>query len=326
MTKPLAATNHAGSAGVWSAAPTPLTDRGQIDGVALRRMIAHHQRLGVSGLFLAGTNGEGPFLPQREIETLVKETVAAVGGSLPIAVQVTDNSAARNLERIDAIAGWGADIAVVAQPYFIVNGTPARIRDYYLETIRGSRLPIGLYDRGVNAPFPIPERLLSVLYREPKVCMIKDSSRDPRRRALALAARQRRNQLVLMNGDEFDCAAYLAAGYNGLLLGGGAFNAMLAGQIVAAVRANDQALAQRLQERMNNAMWTIYGGRRITCWLAGEKYLLTRLGIFRGWNNLPGYALTAACRRGIDRLIERERDWLMPPPATSRKAAATTRK
>ena len=45
--------------GVWSATPTPFTNRMQIDVTAVQRMIAHHLRLGTTRLFLAGTCGEG---------------------------------------------------------------------------------------------------------------------------------------------------------------------------------------------------------------------------------------------------------------------------
>ena len=52
--------------GVWSAAPTPLTNDMKVHKGDVKRMVGHHIRLGVNGLFLAGTNGEGPWLPELE--------------------------------------------------------------------------------------------------------------------------------------------------------------------------------------------------------------------------------------------------------------------
>lgn len=52
--------------GVWSAAPTPFTSKMDIDLVSIKRMIKHHIRLGVNGLFLAGTNGEGQLMTNRQ--------------------------------------------------------------------------------------------------------------------------------------------------------------------------------------------------------------------------------------------------------------------
>ena len=48
--------------GVWSAAPTPLTEDMRVHTNDIRRMVDHHLTLGINGLFLAGTNGEGPWL------------------------------------------------------------------------------------------------------------------------------------------------------------------------------------------------------------------------------------------------------------------------
>ena len=88
--------------GAWSAAPTPFTERMEVDKAAVRRMVSHHARLGVNGLFLAGTNGEGPWMTERQRRELVVTAVKHNRGRMLIAVQVTDNSAARILDNIAA--------------------------------------------------------------------------------------------------------------------------------------------------------------------------------------------------------------------------------
>src|SRR5512144_344112 len=88
--------------GVWSATPTPLTDRMAVDVPSLKRMVAHHCRLGVKGLFLAGTCGEGAWLPEREKRRLVETVAKHASGKLLVSVQVTDNSAARILDNMRA--------------------------------------------------------------------------------------------------------------------------------------------------------------------------------------------------------------------------------
>ena len=298
--------------GVWSAAPTPFKDDMTVDTVAVRRMVAHHLRLGVKGLFLAGTNGEGPWLPDGHKRILVRTVAQSAKGCLPIAVQVTDNSAARILDNISAAKEDGADIAVIAQPGFMMNATPKRVLKLYLDAIRHSPLPVGFYDRGRHSNVPVPTSVLRQIYREENVILVKDSSSDPDRRKIALGARRRRPSLRLLNGDEFHCVDYLQAGYDGLLLGGGVFNGYIAGMIVSAVAAGDMAEAERLQRRMNRIMWAVYGGKKIKCWLAGEKKLLVEMGIFRTWKNLPEYPLTPSCRAAIRKVLERDMDVLMP--------------
>jgi 4-hydroxy-tetrahydrodipicolinate synthase len=303
-------TTHLG--GVWSAAPTPFTEQMKIDRVAIKRMVRHHLRLKVNGLFLAGTNGEGPWLTEDARQDLVATVVKHTGGRMPVAVQVTDNSSDRILANIQAVKKAGADIAVIAPPYFMMNATPASIRALYTDAIRKSPLPIGIYDKGRNGAVVVPDRVIGDLYAERNVVLVKDSSTDPKRRRIALAARRKRKGLALLNGNEFDCVTYLKAGYDGLLLGGGVFNGHLANQILGAVRAGDTELAERAQERMTKIMLAVYGGPMIKCWLAGEKKLLVDLGILRTWRNYPNYPLTKGCEKAIARVLKQDRDVLLP--------------
>jgi len=298
--------------GVWSAAPTPFTNAMDIDEGSVRRMVEHHIRLGVKGLFLAGTNGEGPWLTNRQRRQFLHSVARANRGRMPLAVQVTDNSAARVLDNIHEAREEGAAIAVVAQPYIFFNATPVTLLAYYQTIIRHSPLPVGFYDRGRHSPVFVPESILPAIYAERNLVIIKDSSSDAIRMKIALAARKKRPALKLFDGDEFHAVPYLKAGYDGLLLGGGVFNGYLARLIIEAVARGDHTLGERLQLRMNRMMWAVYGGKKIKCWLAGEKKLLVDMGIFRTWKNYPDYPLTPSCRAAIRRLLETDRQYLFP--------------
>ena len=289
--------------GVWSATPTPLTRDCRLDAPSVSRLVEHHVRMGVTGLMLAGTCGEGPWLAETDREGLIRSAVAAARGRLRLAVQVTDNSAARTLANIERAAAWGAEIAVVAQPYFFLNGTADRLLGFYREIARQSALPVGFYDRGKASPYMLPESHLAELLAEPNIAMVKDSSQLAEHRDVFLAARQLRPGLVLLDGDEFDCVSYLAAGYDGLLLGGGIVNAGIALRMIAAVRAGDADEAERLQARMNDLMLRVYGGPTIECWLTGLKELLVQMGIFSTNKNLLDYPLTVECQLQITEAV-----------------------
>jgi 4-hydroxy-tetrahydrodipicolinate synthase len=288
---------------VWSASPTPFDPDGGVDVPSVHRLIAHHADLGVTGIMLAGTCGEGPWLRDKDRETLVRTAIEAAQGKVVIALQVTDNSVGRVLDNIAQAAAWGVQIAVVAAPSFFLNATPARVFDHYREIVRRSALPVGLYDRGAGSPYVVSERDLLELLAEPKIIMVKDSAQQPSRRSAYLAARNQRPDLVLFSGSEFDCVDYLEAGYDGLLLGGGIFNAALALKLTAAVRAGDLATAHALQARMNDLMYRVYGGKEIECWMSGLKELLVQLGVFSSNANLLQYPLTSLCRAQIQAAV-----------------------
>ena len=52
--------NPVTEAKIWSATPTPLTPNLQVDVPSVQRMVDRHLKIGVSGLMLGGTCGEGP--------------------------------------------------------------------------------------------------------------------------------------------------------------------------------------------------------------------------------------------------------------------------
>ncbi len=297
---------------VWSAVPTPFTRAGELDVPSVKRMVEHHLRLGVRGLFVGGTNGEGPWMTDSQRRLMVRSVVAAARGRLPVTAQVSDNSTCRIVANMKAAKEDGADAAIIAPPSFLLNATPENVRDLYVDAIRACPLPVGIYDRGKNSAVAVPMKALKAIMLEKKVVMLKDSSGDPERRDYFAAIRRKRRDLRILNGDEFNCVAYIKAGYDGVLLGGGVFNGYLARLIVEAARKDDGPLADRLQKKMNQMMYAVYGGKKISCWLAGEKRLLVELGIFSTWHNLLRYPLTPACERAVLRVMRTDRDLLLP--------------
>ena len=285
--------------GVWSATPTPFAADGRLDAGSIRRMIDHQVALKVAGVMLAGTCGEGAWLRERDREALTRTAVEAARGRLRIALQVTDNSAGRVLDNIEQAMAGGAGLAVVAEPNFFMNFSSARLLSHFQEVVRRSPLPVGLYERGAAGRYQLDEPHLAELLDEPNLVLVKDSSSQPTRREVFLSARRRRPGWLLLNGNEFQCVDFLVAGYDGLMLGGAIFNAALAHGIIAAVQRGDLAEAGRLQERMNDLMYRVYGGPKIECWLTGLKELLVQMGVFSSSASLLQYPLSEIYRSQI---------------------------
>jgi len=313
---------------LWSATPTPLKSGAagssarpgphrrpealEIDVEATHRLVDHHVALGVDGLFILGSCGEGPWLPRELQRTFVREVCRHNDGRMTIGVQVTDNSAPRIIENAEMAAEEGADVAVMAAPFKVMGPVADDLERLYLEAIEGSPLPMGIYDLGERDRTVVPGEVIAEVLQHPRVIALKDSSGDAARQAAALQVRESRPELRIMSGDEFDTVSYLAAGYDGLVLGGAIFNARLARRIMQAVEAGDLDRARQLQDRMNELMWDVYGGREITCWLSGLKHLLVRMGVFGTAIELLGYELTEECAQRIELALGREREVLFP--------------
>jgi dihydrodipicolinate synthase/N-acetylneuraminate lyase len=287
----------------WSAAPTPLNSDLSIDTPSLERMIHAAIADGLTGLFLAGTCGEGPWLPNRERIRLVEAGARIAAGRLKIAAQVSDNSVPRILDNIRDMAGAGADYAVISHPAVMFNPTPERIAGLFEEAVAASPLPVGIYDLGARRAFAIPEDRLKAIYLMPNVRLIKDSSNSPTRRTIALSARSEKPSIQLFNGDEFQAIAYLEAGYDGCMFGGAAAVAPMMRQIGGLVQAGRGEEARAVDREMQRILYGIYGGEAIACWLTGLKYYMVRRGLFASTTSFLGYPITDECRAFIERYV-----------------------
>ncbi len=291
-------------AGAWSAAPTPFTKTLKIDKPSVKRMIEHHVRLGQKGIFIGGTCGEGPFLPREDFRLLTRTVTESAKGRIAVAVQVSDNSYAKVLDNIKAAKEDGADIAVIAEPWFCGCVRPEGMLKYYTESIVKSVLPICVYSRGAKE---VPAVFYSTILAHPKVCMFKDSSCNPEIMNIALDIAKTRKNLTLMTGYELGMPPYLKAGYTGVLAGGGILIGALTVKMIEAAKADDFDKVEKLQAQCEKIFYPAYGGPKITSWLTGLKYTLVQMGIFSTTEGYLNYPLPDAAKKKIDAMIEKHK-------------------
>ena len=297
--------------GAWSAMSTPLTTDGRVDANAVEKLVEHQIKLGLKGLFLGGTAGEGPFLPDAERLRLIRLTVRFAANRLPIAFQITDNSAERMIENLNRYQDLGIDIAVIAPPFFQCDASQEFFFDLYSKVIEACQIPVGIYNRGKYSSEYVEPETLGRILDNPKVVLVKDSASQEDFKAAILAAKTRRNgALAALCGDEFNCVPYLRDGYNGVLFGGGCFNGAYAVEIHRLVRAGKVEEAQKLQEHLDEVLFKVFGGKSLECWLAGQKELMVRLGVFNTARTLLNYKITDSCSRNIDEVLRDEKKWL----------------
>lgn len=296
-------------AGAWSAAPTPFAESLAIDVASVRRMVKHHIRLKQKGMFIGGTCGEGPWLPRKDMRQLTEVTAAAAGGKIKVAVQVTDNSFTKVIEHIKDAKADGADIAIVAEPWFAGPMRPEGVEEYYMRITEKSSLPVGIYSRG--AAFVTPDIYAKVL-RHQNVCLFKDSSLNDDIMKLALTVARKKPSLLVLTGYEQDMTRYLEAGYHGVLAGGGIMIGGLTAEMVAKAEEGDFAAVGKLQTHCDRINYTVYGGRKIKSWLTGLKYALVKMGIFATTAGYLQYPLPKTAQKTIDLMIKKEQQVLFP--------------
>jgi 4-hydroxy-tetrahydrodipicolinate synthase len=295
---------------IWSATPTPFRQDGSLDEAGIARLVAHHCRLGVSGLFVGGTCGEGGFMRDRQRTDVVRLMKEAAGASLHIAAHVSETSAARVIDNIRRATDAGADSVVIAPPYMVADFCNRDfLRRYFLEPLGASELPVGIYVRLPLSKMQLDLDLWDEVIGHPRVRFVKDSSGSVDYRRHFLTIKAKRPELTFLTGAEFDVVAAVAEGYDGCLMGTGILNAKLIGRALEVLACGDQTEAQVWQERSNQFLFDLFR-RDIGAWMAGLKYALHKLGLFESEFSHLMFPFDDEDRRRIDAALEREKEYL----------------
>lgn len=298
---------------VWSAAPTPFTAEGKLDSESIFRMADHHAALGISGVFIGGTCGEGAYLTDNVTAELSRLTVEAAAGRMAVTLQITDNSVPRLLDNLKRAEDNGVDMVVIATPAIAINYDQDYLYNMYYSVAKAAKIPVGIYHRGVNVPVKMTAETVARLAELDNVITLKDSSGNKNDAAVILAARDAlrgKKPFYAYCGNEFDVVGAAVAGYDGMTIGGGCFNGKMAKEIFELAKSGKISEAQVLQERMNKLMYDVFGGKNISCWLAGQKQLMVELGIFSSNYCLCNYHLNEEYLPVIQRAVEREAEYL----------------
>ena len=300
-----------GARAIWSASPTAFCSDGSLDAESMQKIVEQQLRLGVSGLFIGGSCGEGPCMPNGQLAELVGMVKRFVGGRVPVAVQVSDTSAARVRENMRRMADAGADILVLTAPWLLPFCSEGFARSYFFGSFAAVPLPMGIYITKQPADSVFTIEFWREVISHPRVRLAKDSSCNKDFRAPLAKVRSERDDLCLMTGFEFAVPEAVEAGYDGCLLGTGILNAGMIRNALEALASGDRAAADEWQNRSNALLWGIFG-RDIRRWLGGLKYALKYLGLLENEFMHLHYPLTDADRKEIEAAVERERDQIFP--------------
>lgn len=124
---------------------TPLHQNMDLDKEGLKKLIAHMLQGGVHGIFILGTNGEGPSLGYDLKKQLITETCRIVNQRVPVLVGVTDSSLESTVKITNHSKKVGADAVVVAPPHYFPI-TQQEMVNYLRALVPQLALPFLVYD------------------------------------------------------------------------------------------------------------------------------------------------------------------------------------
>lgn len=156
---------------------TPRTRDGDIDPASLECLVEHVLDGGVAGVFALGSSGETPYLTTAERELVLRTTVTAVAGRVPVVVGVNEQTTARVVAEAQRLADAGADALVVTSPYYALSDE-REVEAHFHAAAAATALPVFAYDVPVRTHCKLAPALVERLARDGAIVGVKDSSGD----------------------------------------------------------------------------------------------------------------------------------------------------
>lgn len=164
--------------GIIPAVVTPFKGD-SIDIDAFERLLNFLIDRDVNGLFIAGTNGEGPLLSKEEKALLFKIAVEVARGKVPVIAQIGEITTKDTIEVGESAVKSGVSALGVVSPYYFKLEDSA-LKKHFVSVARALEpTPVYLYNLPGNTGNSIkPSVAKAIIENTNNVKGIKDSSKD----------------------------------------------------------------------------------------------------------------------------------------------------
>lgn len=201
--------------GLFCPVTTPFGADGRADPARLADQVAIYAGLGLAGVVLFGTSGEGPLLDDDEEPDLLVAARSAAPAGWRTIVQVGRESARAAARAARRAADGGADALLCLPPRYYPCG-PEALAEYYRAVAAASDLPLLAYHIPQRTGVDLSVELLAGLAEEGVLSGIKDSAGD-----LGLQRQLRRRAgpgFAVLDGKAGVAADALRGGADGAIL------------------------------------------------------------------------------------------------------------
>jgi 4-hydroxy-tetrahydrodipicolinate synthase len=227
--------------GVFTALATPMQD-GAVAYSDLEKLINHQLKGEIDGLVSVGTTGESPTLNKSEHIEVIRATVQAAGGKVPVYAGTGSNSTDEAVALTREADEAGADGFLVVAPYYN-KPSQAGLLQHFGKIAEATEKPIILYSIPSRCGIEISVDVAARLYEKyPHVCCMKAAEGSCEK--VTEYVRALGPDYAVMSGDDGLTLPFMSAGATGVI--SVASNLVVAPlvQMVRAANANDYASAR----------------------------------------------------------------------------------
>jgi 4-hydroxy-tetrahydrodipicolinate synthase len=238
--------------GVFPYLVSPIDHRGRILTDVLGRLASDLIKAGVHGLTPLGSTGEFAYLNPAQREAVVRSTIEAADGRVPVLAGVASTATAEAVEQAKTCQALGADgILAILEAYFPLKD--GQIESYFRSIADAIDIPLVLY---TNPQFQRSDLSLDVIARlaeHPRIRYIKDASTNTGR---LLSIMNRAPRMKVFSASAHIPAAVMLIGGVGWMAGPACIIPRQSVRLYDLCRAGKWAEAMKLQRdlwRINEA-------------------------------------------------------------------------
>ncbi|WP_039018781.1 4-hydroxy-tetrahydrodipicolinate synthase [Halocynthiibacter namhaensis] len=250
---------------------TPLKD-GQVDFVALKKLVEWHIAQGSDGLVPVGTTGESPTLSHEEHEAVIEAVVEVVAGRIPVIAGAGSNNTVETIRFLQHAERVGATAGLVVTPYYN-KPTQRGLYAHFKAAHDACELPIVIYNIPGRSVVDMTPETMGELAKLPRIVAVKDATGD-----IARVSQQRAScgaDFVQLSGEDASALGFNAHGGVGCISVTANVAPRLCAEFQAATLAGDYAKALEYQDKLMPLHEAIF----IEPGLTGAKYGLSKLGL-----------------------------------------------
>jgi dihydrodipicolinate synthase/N-acetylneuraminate lyase len=291
-----------------AATPTPLTSDGSFDREGAERLCRRWSDVGLDGVLLLGSMGEGLLLPDQVRTAFVECALEQAGDSLTVFVSAADRTMEAMLERALRYASMGAPCIVLSAP---VGVSPREAVDQVRAVAELCPVPCAYYEVPPVTSVTLNLCEITEILSHPNICAFKDSSNNALLAQALTSSQFRRDGVKLLDGVEYRAAYSQSLGYDGVIHGGGVmtgrgvrctWSAAQEGEIQRAIQLDrrNSLFLGRIYNRLSGPVQNI----------AGQKFALKLMGLFSHERAMVDQPLNGAAHDRIAGALAENQEWI----------------
>ncbi len=201
--------------GVYTALITPFTKGGNVDEDALQKIIEYQIANGISGLVPCGTTGESPTLSHEEHDRVIRLTVQAAGGRVPVIAGTGSNATSEAIRLTKHAEEAGVDAVLLVNPYY--NKPTQKGLYLHFKAIADSvKIPCVLYNIKGRTGINLETDTLARLARDcTNISTVKEASGDLQQMKDVIAVTD--STFHVLSGDDNMTLSLIEAGGKGVI-------------------------------------------------------------------------------------------------------------